>query len=76
MSAWIGLMAPTGTPQGVIDLIYKELAISLKEPNIQKKMSDMGVVPGGNTPAEFAVYLSKERETYKELAIKTGLKID
>jgi hypothetical protein len=39
-------------------------------------MFDMGVVPGGNTPAEFAVYLSKERETYKELAIKTGLKID
>jgi tripartite-type tricarboxylate transporter receptor subunit TctC len=76
MSAWIGLMAPTGTPQSVVDLIYKELSLSLKDPGIQKKMSDMGVVPGGNTPAEFAVYLAKERETYKELAIKTGLKID
>lgn len=76
MSAWIGLLAPTGTPQGVIDLIYKELSASLKDPAILKKMSEMGVVPGGNTPAEFAVYLAKERETYKELAIKTGLKID
>jgi tripartite-type tricarboxylate transporter receptor subunit TctC len=76
MSAWIGLMAPTGTPQAVIDLIYKELSVSLKDPTIQKRMFDMGVVPGGNTPAEFAVYLAKERETYKELAIKTGLKID
>ena len=76
MSAWIGLMAPTGTPQPIIDLIYKELSTSLKDPSIQKKMADMGVVPGGNTPAEFAVYLAKERETYKDLAIKIGLKID
>jgi len=76
MSAWIGLMAPTGTPQAVIDLIYKELSTSLKDPSIQKRMSDMGVVPGGNTPAEFSSYLAKERETYKDLALKTGLKID
>jgi tripartite-type tricarboxylate transporter receptor subunit TctC len=48
----------------------------LKDPAIQKKMSDMGVVPGGNTPAEFAIYLAKERDTYKDLALKTGLKIE
>ena len=60
----------------MIDLIYKELSTSLKDPSIQKRMSDMGVVPGGNTPAEFAGYLAKERETYKDLALKTGLKID
>ncbi len=76
MSAWIGLLAPTGTPQGVIDVVYKELSASLKDPAIQKKMSDMGVVPGGNTPAEFAIYLAKERDTYKDLALKTGLKIE
>jgi tripartite-type tricarboxylate transporter receptor subunit TctC len=60
----------------VIDVVYKELSASLKDPAIQKKMSDMGVVPGGNTPAEFAIYLAKERDTYKDLALKTGLKIE
>ena len=28
------------------------------------------------SPAEFATYLAAERETYKSLSAKTGLKVD
>jgi len=76
MRAWIGLMAPAGTPADVVTLLHRELAASLKDPAVQKKMNDMGVVPGGNTPAEFSVYLADERATYKALSAKTGLKVD
>ena len=76
MSAWIGLMAPAGTPKDIIQLLYSELATAMRDPSVQKRMADMGVVPGGNTPAEFGVYLANERETYKALSAKTGLKVD
>lgn len=76
LSAWIGLMAPAGTPADVINTLQREFAAALKDPAVQKRMHDMGVVPGGNTPAEFAKYLAAERATYKALAAKTGLKID
>ena len=36
----------------------------------------MGVVAGGNTPADFARYLASERETYRTLSARTGLKVD
>jgi len=76
MSAWIGLMAPAGTPAEVIATLQRELAAALRDPAVQKQMNDMGVVPGGNTQAEFVAYLANERETYRKLAAATGLKIE
>jgi tripartite-type tricarboxylate transporter receptor subunit TctC len=76
MTAWIGLMAPKGTPAEIVNLIQRELSAALKDPAVQKRLSDMGVVPGGMPPAEFAAYLAAERETYKGLSAKTGLKVD
>ena len=76
MTAWIGLMAPKGTPAEIVNLIQRELSAALKDPAVQKRLNDMGVVPGGMPPVEFAAYLAAERETYKSLAAKTGLKVD
>jgi hypothetical protein len=36
----------------------------------------MGVVGGGSLPADFARYLSAERDTYRTLSAQTGLKVD
>jgi tripartite-type tricarboxylate transporter receptor subunit TctC len=69
-------MAPAGTPADIVNLIQRELAAALKDPVVKKRMNDMGVTPGGMLPAEFATYLSKERETYRTLSAKTGLKVD
>lgn len=76
LSAWVGLMAPKGTPMQVVDLIQRELAAAFKDPAVQKRMNDMGVIPGGMPPHEFATYLHNERETYRKLGATTGLKID
>jgi len=76
MSAWIGLMAPAGTPSAIVDAVQRETAEGLKDPAVQKRLSDMGVVSGGSTPADFTRYLSAERETYRRLSAQTGLKVD
>jgi tripartite-type tricarboxylate transporter receptor subunit TctC len=76
MTAWIGLMAPAGTPADIVNLLQRETAAILKDPAIGKRMAEMGVVPGGMPPAEFGQYLAAERNTYRELSAKTGLKVD
>ena len=76
MSAWIGLMAPAGTPASIIDGIQRETAEGLKDASVQKRLADMGVVAGGNDPATFARYLADERSTYRALSERTGLKVD
>jgi tripartite-type tricarboxylate transporter receptor subunit TctC len=76
MSAWIGLMAPAGTPSAIIESIQRETAEGLKDTEVQKRLAGMGVVAGGSDPATFARYLSDERATYRALSEKTGLKVD
>jgi len=74
-SAWVGLMAPAGTPKDVIDKLQQALAQSLRDPAIVAKINGMGVVPGGQPPAEFAQYMSAEREKYRKLVESAGLSI-
>ena len=76
MSAWIGLMAPAGTPSAIVESIQRETAEGLKDPEVQKRLAGMGVVAGGSDPATFARYLADERATYRALSEKTGLKVD
>jgi tripartite-type tricarboxylate transporter receptor subunit TctC len=76
LTAWVGLMAVKGTPPEIVHTIQRELAAALKEPAVQKRMNDMGVIPGGMPPAEFATYLQNERDVYRKLSASTGLKID
>ena len=74
-SAWVGLMAPAGVPKDIIDKLQQALAQSLREPAVAARVQSFGVVPGGQSPAEFALYMSNEREKYRKLVESTGLTI-
>jgi tripartite-type tricarboxylate transporter receptor subunit TctC len=47
MSAWFALMAPPGLPKALTDLLYREVAAVLKEPDTQKKLLELGAEPSG-----------------------------
>lgn len=74
-AAWVSLLAPAGTPPEIVATLQRELAASLKDPAIVKQLNGLGVIPGGNTPAEFTAYLNAERAQLKKLVDSTGLTI-
>ena len=50
---WQMLMAPAGTPAPVIDKLHKEMVAYIASAEGQKKLKDMGLVPGAPTsPAD------------------------
>lgn len=74
-SAWVGLMAPADVPKDVIDKLQQTLAQALREPAVTARINGMGVVPGGQSPAEFAAFMAAERAKYKKIVDATGLTI-
>lgn len=72
-AAWVSLLAPAGTPPEVVATLQRELAAALKEPALVKQLNGLGVIPGGNSPTDFAVYLQRERDQIKKLADTTGM---
>ncbi len=53
-SGWFGLMAPTGTPQEVIDKVQRDSAAILRSEEFKAKLAQQGMLPVGNSPADFA----------------------
>jgi len=57
---WFGLMAPAGTPKEVIDKIYRDTAKILDTTEMRARFYVLGMVPVGNTPAQFAHAIREE----------------
>ena len=59
-AGWFGLMAPTGTPQEVIDKVQRDSAKILATEEFRAKLVQQGMTPVGNTPSEFAAAIRED----------------
>jgi tripartite-type tricarboxylate transporter receptor subunit TctC len=70
---WQMLMAPAGTPGPVVDKLHKELVAYIAGPDGNKKLMDMGLVPGAPTsPAELSKLVAREVVAWGDLVKKAG----
>jgi tripartite-type tricarboxylate transporter receptor subunit TctC len=76
ITVWLGLVAPKGTPVGIIDKLAAEVAKVLADPAIKTKADASGLFPATNTPAEFATFIRKEAERWSTVVKETGMKYD
>jgi tripartite-type tricarboxylate transporter receptor subunit TctC len=65
---WIGVMAPTGTPQTVIDKLAAASAKAASSPAVIERLQGDGVDLVGGTPAQFASVIARELVQWRELA--------
>ena len=72
--AAFGLMAPTGTPQAIINKIHQDHVKALAPADIRKKLSDVGMEVIASSPAEFAAALNAERPQWEKLIKEAGIK--
>ncbi|HEY4372067.1 MAG TPA: tripartite tricarboxylate transporter substrate binding protein [Burkholderiales bacterium] len=66
-SCWYGMLAPTGTPKPIIDTLHKAVVTTLTDPVVNKRLTDMGFIPLGDTPEHFGAYIKSEIEAGREL---------
>ena len=73
-SGWQGIGAPANTPVEVIDKLNKEINAGLGNPEIQKRLTDMGGAPLGGSPAEFAKLIADETERWGKVIRAANIK--
>lgn len=71
LTNWFGLLAPAATPREVVSKIHADSVKALKEPDINKKIADLGADVVGNSPEEFGAALRAESAQRAEI-IKTA----
>ena len=72
-SAWIGIVAPTGTPVAIINKLNAEMNKVLANPGLLQKLADTGAEPLPGTPAQFGALLRREADKWAEVIKKAKL---
>ena len=73
---WVGLLAPAGTPQPVVQRLSEEMRKSLARPETRDRMRQRGAVIIGDTPEEFAAFLKKDYERWAQVIKASGVKAE
>jgi tripartite-type tricarboxylate transporter receptor subunit TctC len=73
-SGWYGVAAPKNTPPDVIALVNKEINAALTDPEIRKRLAELGCGIGGGTPAEFSKFIAAETEKWAKVVNFAGTK--
>ncbi|MET0568663.1 MAG: tripartite tricarboxylate transporter substrate binding protein [Hyphomicrobiaceae bacterium] len=71
--ASFGLAGPKGLPAEVVTRMHDAVVKELSNPETRKFVEDMGAIPVGSTPAEFATRLAEMTRQWVELAPKLGI---
>jgi tripartite-type tricarboxylate transporter receptor subunit TctC len=72
---WLGLMAPKGTPDAIVQKLNSEILKVLKRDDIRQDWARQGATPLLMTPAEFGDYINKDIEKWAKLIAMSGAKL-
>jgi tripartite-type tricarboxylate transporter receptor subunit TctC len=72
-AGWFGLLAPAGTPKEIVDKVQRDSDKVLHSEDFRAKLAQQGMVPVGNTPAEFAAAIRDESARWAKVIKERGL---
>jgi len=73
---WLGLMAPAGTPQPILERLSAEVNKVINVPEVKDNWGKQGAAPIGMTPEHFGKFLREDINKWSKLVKDTGMKVD
>jgi tripartite-type tricarboxylate transporter receptor subunit TctC len=76
VAPWWGLFLPAKTAPAIVARLHSDTIAALAEPEIQKRMQDLGSIPVGSTPEELARYLQAEMAKWGPIIRDANIRLD
>ncbi len=67
---------PPATPATVADYLHEQIVDILSDPDFEHRLLNMGLVPIGNTPSDYAKNIEADTAKYRELIRISGASIE
>ena len=74
--AWFMAAVPAGTPQPVVDRLYREIAKILPQDDVKQKLDSVGVLPAGLSPKASSEFLAKEITKWRDVVKTAKITLD
>lgn len=72
--SWVGVVAPAGTPAGIVDRISRLFGDAMREPEVERRLNEQGGTAATDTPAQFEQFIVADRAKWKKLAGDANLR--
>lgn len=59
-SSWFGIVAPARTPPAIVNRIAADVVAIIRDPRIERQMTNQGADPLGDGPDAFAAFIERE----------------
>lgn len=73
---WLGILAPAGTPAGIIAKVHRDVSAVLAMRDVQEKFDGAGLAIQGEGPEAFAKTIASDHERLGKLVKQLNLKVD
>jgi tripartite-type tricarboxylate transporter receptor subunit TctC len=73
MSAWIGLLAPAGTPPAIVERLNRQVHTVLHSDDVKAQLRDAGMELAAGTPQELQRTITQEIQLHADLVRAAGL---
>jgi tripartite-type tricarboxylate transporter receptor subunit TctC len=74
--AWNGVLAPSGTPDAIIQALNEHIRKAMQLPQVKEQFAAQGFQAASNTPDQFRVFLQKEVEQWARTVKSSGATVD
>ena len=73
---WYGMFVQAATPKDIVAKLFNDIDTVLKSPVVIKKINDLGLDIGGNTPEQFQKFIDAELKNWDVTVKEAGIKAD
>jgi tripartite-type tricarboxylate transporter receptor subunit TctC len=70
---WFALVAPAGTPPDLVTRVNGDVNAVLAQPEVARRMRELGVFEGGGSPAEVDAFMRTERARWQKVTRDAGI---
>jgi tripartite-type tricarboxylate transporter receptor subunit TctC len=74
--AWHGFFAPAGTPSAIVEKFSADVAQVLRDPEVRKRLTDLGLDVIGSTPQAFAATVKADYEKWGAVIRAAKIRLD
>ncbi|MDR7093990.1 Bug family tripartite tricarboxylate transporter substrate binding protein [Hydrogenophaga laconesensis] len=76
LTGWNAVWAPAGVPTAIVDQMSRAIQATLQEPELRKRLGEMGLDPQGSSPSELDQLTRQESAQWGKLIREKGIKAD
>jgi tripartite-type tricarboxylate transporter receptor subunit TctC len=76
VSFWTGVVAPTGTPKAVVELLHDRIAEIMTQADVKARLATIGFEPATGTSQEFGAHIKAESDQWRKIVHEAQIRIN